>query len=109
MQDTSTEIAAELAQWSPEERVDAGEAIKELEQMPGFEIYRSLSEGVRKRKLNALLTSSKPREASEYARDLGEINGLSIVDAITETVKAKARDADKELEQRLAGAAAEAR
>jgi hypothetical protein len=105
----STEIAHELSTWTLEQRQEAGPAMEELEQMPGFEIVTALAERVRKRKLESLLAADKPREAAEYARDLGEINGLRIAEQIVSTVKAKAEDADKQLEQRLAGAAAEAR
>lgn len=109
MQDqVSTEIAESMAKWPLEQRQDAGPIIEELEQTPGYRMLADLAESVRQRKLQRLLTSGKPREAAEYARDLGEINGISIVQAIVETVKAKSKDADKQLEQRLAGAAAEA-
>lgn len=107
MQDQiSTEVAEELRTWTLEQRQQAGPIIAELEQTPGYALVTEIAEGVRKRKLDALLASDKPREAAEYARDLGEISGLSVVAAIVQTVKAKAQAADKELERQLAGAAA---
>lgn len=108
MQDQiSTEVAEELRTWTLEERQEAGATIAELERTPGYALVARLAEQIRKRKLDALLASGKPREAAEYARDLGEINGIRVVEAIVQTVKAKAEAADKELERQLAGAVAE--
>jgi hypothetical protein len=101
---TSPEIAAELKDWTLERRQEAGPVIEELEQAPGFVLVSDLADRVLKRKMEALLASGKPREAAEYARDLGEINGIRIVQAVIETVKAKAKEADDELRQRLAEA-----
>lgn len=107
MQDqVANEIAHEIRNWTPEERQEAASAIAELEQTQGWRLVCGLIGDVRKRKLSELVADSKGREAQEYARALGEIKGLQIVEACTDLLRSKGEEANKELEQRLAGAAA---
>ena len=108
MENVSTEIAEQLRKLEPEERVELGEAMARLEESPEFARFRGVIEGVRQRKLRSLVADEKDREATHYARALGAINGIEIVQACIDTLKRKGAEANKELEQWLAGAAAEA-
>ena len=96
-------INRHLVNWPPEVKVEASEHLVALTQQPGWKILIGLLHDEREKSLQMLVVDSpRGKEAAEYAKELGRIEGLALAEAAIETVLTAAEEADRQLKAAVA-------
>lgn len=104
----SAAFSRHLSHLSPEDVLELGSAMEELEATRGWRIVCDVLDKERSAQMQSLVAEAGTKSEQQYARALGELKGLGALDKALQTIKVKAEEADLKLRQRLAGAAAEA-
>lgn len=101
----ATQLGAVLAGWSVGELIDAGEAVADLEEHPGFKVLTRLLREARESAMVSLIHAPRATEnAAALQKQLGLVKGLDALTFAVPTICEKAEKA-KQIRQTAAEAA----
>ena len=104
----ATQLGAALQGWTISEKIDADEALKDLEQHPGYKALVRLLDEARESALVTLIHAPRTTDnAAALQKQIGLVKGLEAFKVAIPTIREKARDARIEREAAVKAADAE--
>jgi hypothetical protein len=88
---SNPQIAAAIREWSIAELIDAGEAIKGIEDNPGFQVLARVFGICRESALNTLVDHPASENVGNINKQLGRAEGLGALPDVLATVREKAK------------------